>query len=79
MSLAFNWGDMSREQDLHCMKIGPAGRGRGRHSAPSRAVESGCLERREGGKGEHGRFARHHSSWELLERRHMARVGRLTS
>lgn len=70
---------MSREQDLHCMKIGPAGRGRGRHSAPSRAVESGCLERREGGKGEHGRFARHHSSWELLERRHMARVGRLTS
>lgn len=48
-------------------------------SAPSLAAESRCLREEEGGKGGHGRFARHQSSWELLERRHMACVGRLTS
>lgn len=37
------------------------------------------LREEEGEKSGHERFARHQSSWELLERRLMACVGRLTS
>lgn len=49
----------------------------GLHSLPCHGKQ--VLREWEGGKGGYGRFARHQGSWEILGRRHVARVGRLTS
>lgn len=69
----------------HAWGAGPAlhedrGEGERQASAPSRAAESRCLERRRReGRVDMGGLPGAKSSWELLERRRVARVGGLTS